>query len=352
MVTVGIDPHKHVHVAVAVDADGRRISRPLTVKNDAALIGVLLKWIRSIAHGTPVTWAIEDGRGFARRLADGLLLAGHEVVWVPTRLMAAHRKLHAATGSKSDPVDATAVAHASVATPGLDRHRIDERVRELRVLVDLRADLVRRRTMVINQVKAYTHLWLDHTPGDLTRRPGMTSLTMLLENTETSTHVRRVLVEMVTEIAELNKRVRGLEATIRELVTPLAPALMEITGISHVSAAVLLAEIGDITRFTSSARLARYTGCAPIPVYSSDKERHRLHRGGNRRLNSVLYTAAIVQQRFHPGARELLARHEPTKGARGARRVLKRHLIDVIHRAMTKDRASWQHHITQHDLVA
>ncbi|RNL71026.1 IS110 family transposase [Streptomyces sp. I6] len=349
MVTVGIDPHKHVHVAVAVDADGRRLTRPLTVKNDANLIGVLLKWIRTIADGTPVTWAIEDGRGFARRLADGLLLAGHEVVWVPTRLMAAHRKLHAATGSKSDPV---AVAHAAIATPGLDRHRIDERVRELRVLVDSRAGLVRRRTMVINQLKAYTHLWLDHTPGDLTRRPGMTSLTALLDTTEMSDHVRRVLIEMIREIDELNKRVRGLENTIRELVTPLAPALLEITGISHVSAAVLLAEIGDITRFTSSAKLARYTGTAPIPVYSSDKERYRLHRGGNRRLNSVLYTTSIVQQRFHPGARALLARHEPTKGAPGARRILKRHLIDVIHRAMVHDRASWQHHITQHQVTA
>ncbi|HET6355929.1 IS110 family transposase [Streptomyces sp.] len=104
MVTVGIDPHKHVHVAVAMDADGKRLTRPLTVKNDANLIGVLLKWIRTITDGTPVTWTMEDGRGFARRLADGLLLAGHEVIWVPTRLMAAHRKLHAATGSKSDPV--------------------------------------------------------------------------------------------------------------------------------------------------------------------------------------------------------------------------------------------------------
>ncbi|MEV4451553.1 MULTISPECIES: IS110 family transposase [Streptomyces] len=132
---MGIDPHNHVHLAVAIGADGKRVSRPLTIKNDAALIGVLLKWIRSIADGTPVTWAIEDGRGFARRLADGLLLAGHEVVWVPTRLMAAHRKLHAATGTKSDPVEAVAVAHAAMATPGLDRHRVDEHVRELRVLV-------------------------------------------------------------------------------------------------------------------------------------------------------------------------------------------------------------------------
>ena len=34
MVTVGIDPHKHVHVAVAVDAAGKRIGKPLTVKNE------------------------------------------------------------------------------------------------------------------------------------------------------------------------------------------------------------------------------------------------------------------------------------------------------------------------------
>jgi hypothetical protein len=36
---------------------------------------------------------------------------------------------------------------------------------------------------------------------------------------------------------------------------------------------VLIAEIGDITRFASTAKLARYTGCAPFPVYSSDQER-------------------------------------------------------------------------------
>ncbi|MEJ8632113.1 transposase [Streptomyces sp. MS2.AVA.5] len=97
-----------------------------------------------------------------------------------------------------------------------------------------------------------------------------------------SDHVRQV-TEMITEIEGLNNRVRGLETTIRELVTPLAPALLEITGISHISAAALLAEIGDLTRFASSAKLARHTGTAPIPVCSSDKERYRLHRGGNRR---------------------------------------------------------------------
>jgi hypothetical protein len=77
------------------------------------------------------------------------------VVWVPARLAAAHRRLHEAAGAKSDPIDAAAVARAAIATPGLDRHRIDERIRELRVLVDYWADLVKRRSMAINQLRRY-----------------------------------------------------------------------------------------------------------------------------------------------------------------------------------------------------
>jgi transposase len=347
MMTVGIDPHKHVHVAVAIDAAGRQVGRPLTVKNSPHLITGLLTWIRSMGDDTPVTWAIEDGHGFARRLADGLLLAGQEVVWVPTRLMVAHRKLHAATGAKSDPVDAAAAAFAAIATPGLDRHRIDERVRELRVLVDHRTDLVKRRTMVINQLKAQLHLWLDHTPGDLLRAKTVASATTSVTDAMLPPHVRQTLLAMLTEVASVNQRVRGLDITIKELVSPLAPTLLQVTGISHTSAAVLIAEIGDVTRFSSSAKLARYTGCAPIPVYSSDKERHRLHRGGNRRLNSVFYTAAIVQKRWNPDAQNLLARHEPVKGTRGARRILQRHLVDVVHRAMHADQTTWTHPIAR-----
>lgn len=347
MVTVGIDPHKHVHVAVAVDARGNRIGKPLTVKNDESLIIALLTWIRSITDLTSVTWAVEDGRGFARRMADGLLLAGQEVVWVPSRLTAAHRKLHAATGAKSDVIDAIAAAHAAIATPDLTRHHIDGRVRELRVLTDYRADLVKRRTMMINQLKAQSHLWLDHTPGDLARTKTVVALTARLDAADVDTHVRHVIAAMISELADANNRIRELDLRIKELVAPLAPNLLAITGISHNSAAVILTEIVDIKRFSSSAKLARYSGCAPIPVFSSDNERHRLHRGGNRRLNSVLYTAAIVQTRFNPAAQELIARRQDEKGARGARRILKRHLVDVVYKAMNTDQASWQHQIAR-----
>ena len=215
------------------------------------------------------------------------------------------------------------------------------------MLVDHRADLVKRRTMVINQLKAQLHLWLDHTPGDLLRAKTVATVTALVTAASLRPHVRQTLHDMLAEVAALNQRVRDLDITIKEVVSPLAPTLLQITGISHYSAAVLIAEIGDITRFSSSAKLARYTGCAPIPVYSSDKERHRLHRGGNRRLNSVFYTAAIVQKRWNPAAQQLLARHQPAKGTRGARRILQRHLVDVVHRAMHADQATWTHQIAR-----
>lgn len=217
MVTVGIDPHKQVHVAVAVDATGRQLGKPLTVKNDPQLVVILLTWIGAISGDALVTWAIEDGHGFARRLADGLLVAGQQVVWVPTRLMVAHRRLHAATGAKSDTVDATAVAHAALAAPELDRHRIDEHVRELRLLVDHRDELVKRRTAVINRAKAQLHLWLDHTPADLGRAKTVAATRVLLTKSPLRPYVQGILNDMLDEIVDLNRRVLTLDNAVKEL---------------------------------------------------------------------------------------------------------------------------------------
>jgi Transposase IS116/IS110/IS902 family len=113
----------------------------------------------------------------------------------------------------------------------------------------------------------------------------------------------------------------------------------------------LIAGIGDITRFSSSAKLARYTGCAPIAVDSSDKDATACTK-------VEPATSAASPYRSHsaktltPRSTGAASRHEPIKGSRGARRILQRHLIDVIHRAMTADYASRQHNITRQPLTA
>lgn len=61
----------------------------------------LLTWIQSITDGMPVTWAIEDGRGFARRLAEGLLPAGHGVQ--PCHATPPHPAWHGRTRARGTP---------------------------------------------------------------------------------------------------------------------------------------------------------------------------------------------------------------------------------------------------------
>jgi transposase len=73
-------------------------------------------------------------------------------------------------------------------------------------------------------------------------------------------------------------------------------------------------------------------------VWSSNKQRHRLSRTGNRQLNAALHRIAMTQARMHPPARELLARRKAHgDGGMEALRVLKRRLSDVVYRAMLKD---------------
>jgi hypothetical protein len=63
---------------------------------------------------------------------------------------------------------------------------------------------------------------------------------------------------------------------------------------------LVIAEIGDITRFASSAKLARYTGCASLPVYSSDKER-----------------TACIERQSSPQQRPLHRRHRAERTGPG-----------------------------------
>ena len=103
-----------------------------------------------------------------------------------------------------------------------------------------------------------------------------------------------------------------------------------------ITAARILAEVGDPGRFASEARLASYAGVAPLDASSGRQQRHRLNRAGNRRLNRALYTIALTQIRIHPPAREYFARRlTEGKTRREALRALKRQLIRTIYRVLT-----------------
>jgi transposase len=106
----------------------------------------------------------------------------------------------------------------------------------------------------------------------------------------------------------LTSQIAVLEREIATLGDELAPELLGVVGCAHLTAAKILAETAGVDRFRSKDGYARYNGTAPLPVWSSNKQRHRLSRVGNRQLNAALHRIAITQARLHPPALTLLER--------------------------------------------
>ncbi|HSH58261.1 MAG TPA: transposase [Acidimicrobiales bacterium] len=109
--TIGIDPHKASHTAVAIDGDEHPVAR-LTVTADRCQTERLLAWAEPL--GIERTWAIESATGLGRLLAQQLVAAGENVVDVPPTLAARVRLLGSTKAAKNDPNDALATAVAGL----------------------------------------------------------------------------------------------------------------------------------------------------------------------------------------------------------------------------------------------
>ena len=343
MVVLGVDPHKKNHTVVAVDAHGRHLGcRTVRADEDGYL--KLMAW--AAGYAGPRTWGVEDGRHVAIRLMRRLVAAGEDVVPVPPHLMARARSSERARG-KSDPIDARSVARAVLREPGLPRLVLDRPTRELRLLVDHREMLVAQRTANINRVRwdlVILDPALEPGPGTMTRQKTLKQLIDRLR-AEFDHTADRVLVELAVDLLDRiladTLAINALQRRIDTLTRPLATELLQIPGVGALTAAKLLGEVAGIDRFTRAAQLARISGIACVPVWTGNHEKHRLDRGGNRQINAAVHRVAITQSRYHPPAQALLerrrAQHHDTK--KGALRILKRHLVDVIFNAMKHDAA-------------
>jgi transposase len=332
VIVIGADSHKRTHTMVAVDQVGRRLGeRTVKATSDGHL--ELLRWS---AQWPQVTFALEDCRHLTRRLEADLLAAGQLVVRVPTRLMAATRR-GARHPGKSDPIDAEAVALAALRHPDLPVAELDGPTREVKLLVDDRRDLVRQRTRVANRLRWHLHELdpvLQIPSRGLRRYKVIDELAARLADLD-GTVARLLLARCRALTAEIN----ALEAELRPLVRQLAPALLAVPGCGVLGAAMILGETAGVGRFRSKDAYARFTGTAPIPVWSGDRRgRVRLNRGGNRTVNTALHMIAVTQVRGDgPGQAYVDKLMGRGKTRTEAVRLLRRRLSDVVFRALRTD---------------
>lgn len=337
MVVLGVDVHKHTHTAVVVDEVGRQRGQR-TVRATDAGHEQLVAWARR-EHPQQRLWAVEDCRHVSTRLERALLAAGERVVRVPPKLMAGARA-SVRTRGKSDPIDALAVARAALREPQLPVAEHDQASREIKLLVDHREDLVAERTRAQNRLRWHLHELdpeLELPPRSLNRLTVLERISSWLQHSpQVRPHAGSVIVRLVTElltdIQALTLRINALEREITQRIARQAPALLALLGVGGLTAAKIVGETANVTRFRSEACYAMHAGTAPIPASSGRTLRHRLARGGNRQLNAALHRIAVTQIRIpgslgHAYYHRRLA-HDDTSSE--ALRALKRRLARVV----------------------
>jgi transposase len=335
---VGMDVHKDTVAVSVIDRTGQE-QDATAVENTSAGHEQLVGWLTKRAPAARC--GMELSGGVARGLAIALGAAGHAVVAVPPRLSSREARRLRSRG-KADPTDALAVARVTLREPALPAVRIGDAEEDLKLLVDHRDQLWNERTRVANRLHAdlsIAYPGYQRTIGRaLTSRASLASAEDLLAaDASTRAELAR---RRVARVRELDEELRDLERRLAVMVNSHPTTLTAIVGISTITAARILGEVGDVRRFPTPAAFASANGTAPIPASSGRTDRHRLNRGGNRRLNRALYVIALTQTRHEPRAVAYLERKRAEgKTRREAMRCLKRRLSDVVYRQLMADAA-------------
>ncbi|WP_433202815.1 IS110 family transposase [Nocardia sp. CA-107356] len=334
-VIIGMDPHKRSATIEIIDHQTKILAAG-RYSTDAVGYGEMLTAAQRFPDRV---WAIEGCNGIGRHVAHRLVHDGETVIDVPAKLSAQVRVFATGNGRKTDPVDAHSVALAALRSPNLRRVQADPELVALGLLVDRRDELGRARTETLNRIH---RLLLELVPGGAKRFLSSRQARALVETIEPrdpAAKVRlRLVVELIEDLETIDRKTRAADKELRQLVLDRGSTLMDLHGIGPCGAARLLADTDDIHRFTTRDRFASWNGTAPLDASSGEQQRHRLSRAGNRKINHVLHTMAIVQLRNPTAGRVYYdGKKAAGKTSMEAVRALKRRLSNVVYNRMLAD---------------
>jgi transposase len=224
-------------------------------------------------------------------------------------------------------------------SPDLPVAHLDGPARQVKLLSDHRHDLVVERTKLCGRLRWHLH---ELDPELQVPSRGLRRFRVLDELTAALAHfdgiVARIARELVERCRELTTQINALERELDGLVKQLGPSLLAIPGVGALGAAMILGETAGASRFKSKHAFARFNGTAPVPVWSSNKVRVRLNRGGNRIVNTSLHMAAVTQARgLGPGKTYVDKLLSEGKTRTEALRLLRRRLSDRVFAALLTD---------------
>jgi transposase len=327
---IGVDSHADQH-ALAVVAGSGTLSCEAVLPADGGGYRQALALAERQAPGRRL-WAIEGTGSYAAGLTRFLLAHGERVLELerPKRSGSRGRL-------KSDPLDALRAARTLLSGESLSQPRLGGSRESLRALVTTREGTVQAKRSALNQLRSL--LILVDEPLRSRLRP-LGRLTLLRRCAALRPRADQPAYGQLLALRACARRVLALDAeaaelahAIEQLIRQQAPSLLAQPGLGPISAAQLLISWSHPGRIRNEAAFARLAGAAPIPASSGKTIRHRLDRGGDRRLNRALHTILLSRRQHHPATIAYLQRRQQDgKTSREAIRCLKRYLARGLYR--------------------
>lgn len=306
-VVIGVDTHKHVHVAAAL-SDVGAVLETRRFPADAAGYQELIAWAKGLGH--LLTFAIEGTGSYGAGLTSAVHRSGIGAIEV-MRTDRRDRRLR----GKSDTLDAENAARAvlaghATAIPKTADGAV-EMIRTIKVAKDVAVKARTSAMISLKQVLVNAPPELREELQPLTKMALLRRCAALIPGPMDSIHAATVhtLRSIARRWLDLDEEISEHERILGDLTSQLVPDLVAAFGIGTDVAAELLIVAGDnIDRVRSEAAWARLCGVAPIPASSGMTTRHRLNRGGHRQANAALYRTVIVRMQHHEPTKAYVAR--------------------------------------------
>jgi len=329
---VGIDVHKKMCQAAVLDENGTPLDE-IRFRNDAEGIEEFAQKLTTFHDD--VKAVVESTGNLWIQIHDRLEEHGFDVVLsnpYKTRLIAEAKV-------KTDKVDARTLARLLRADMLSTCYVPGEEQRSRRELIRHRLRLVKTRTEVKNRI----HSLLDKHglrmpyPTPFSKK----NITWLREQ-GLGFMDDAILRSDLAILESVDEQVRVIEEKIAALAVedPRVRLLMTMTGVGYFSAMLLLAEIGDINRFSSDKRLASWAGLAPRVHQSGEKTRIGGVSGpGNKRVRWVMVQCAHSACRFDPRLRSFYQRYSKRRGGKKAVVAVAHEMIRIVFYMLKRNEA-------------
>jgi len=284
-VYVGIDVHRKRSQVAVVTEDGK-VQLNKNVVNGSE---PFLRLIGDLPAGTPVAFEAAFGWSWLAELLEDYAFEAHLVHPLRCKAIASARL-------KNDKVDAATLAQLLRADLLPEAWLAPAKVRQLRALLRHRVSLVRLGTQLRNRIHAVA---ADHgydRSASYWTGPGRGWLAEL----DLPPASREIITDCLTVIDALALLTGRLDGELHACAKadPRVKALTTLPGVGEFTALVMVAEIGDITRFGSARKLASWAGLTPTVRGSDLKVRHgHISKQGSTWLRWVMNQAAQTAKR-------------------------------------------------------